>query len=193
MKFFLKLISYTFLLFGAIVFGLTSLAQAQVRSLNLEEMVKHSGTIVVGQVLNVHQDHHPQYQNIAVTMVTVKVTEALLGKPGKEFTFMQYGGTGKQAIADLPKYRVGEEVMLFLHPESKVGFTSPVGAGQGKFTIEADENGQHIARNEQGNRSLFQHLAPHKGMQRQSLQVLASPQAPLKLESLTSLVKDLLK
>jgi hypothetical protein len=38
----------------------------------------------------------------------------------------------------LPAHRVGEEVLLFLYPESQYGFTSPVGAGQRKFVVGDD-------------------------------------------------------
>jgi hypothetical protein len=34
------------------------------------------------------------------------------------------------------RYRVGEQVLLFLYPNSRLGLTSPVGGAQGRFAID---------------------------------------------------------
>ena len=38
-------------------------------------------------------------------------------------------------VPGLPRYGVGEEVVLFLRGESGRGFTSPVGLGQGVYRV----------------------------------------------------------
>src|SRR5262249_41569655 len=85
---------------AGLMLTLSSSPFGQVRSINLDEIVKYSNTIVVGKVIDVREGHHPQYQNIAVTFVTVKVASALRGTPGETFTFMQYGGIKNRVIAD---------------------------------------------------------------------------------------------
>jgi hypothetical protein len=36
----------------------------------------------------------------------------------------------------LPRWAVGDQLVLFLHPESRRGFTSPVGLGQGAYRVD---------------------------------------------------------
>src|SRR5690349_1533672 len=108
------------------------------RRLDLATMTERAGTIVSGRITQIRAGAHPQYRNIGVLFVTMKVEEVMKGAPGETFTFMQFtgqkldnnGGKGlsaAQPLPDMPSYRVGEEVVLFLYPPSSVGFTSPVG------------------------------------------------------------------
>ena len=77
----------------------------------------------------------------------------------REVSFMQYGNSNTQYIADMPKYNVGEEIVLFLYPESKLGLTSPVGQGQGKFIVRNDlRSGQRMLLNDRSNYNLFARL-----------------------------------
>ena len=39
---------------------------------------------------------------------------------------------------------VGEESLLFLYPESALGFTAPVGLGQGKFLVRPSEGRDNL-------------------------------------------------
>ncbi|HEX4946204.1 MAG TPA: hypothetical protein VFZ34_06060 [Blastocatellia bacterium] len=132
---------------------------ANSRSVNLAEMTSHAGRIVHGRVVEVREGVHPLHGQIAVTFLKVQVIEMLKGGAAREVTFMQYGNSTNQYVAHQPKYRVGEEVVLFLYPESKLGFTSPVGQGQGKFVVREDaRSGQRILQNEHLNRALFDRL-----------------------------------
>lgn len=141
-----------------LLFGVVS-GWANSRSVNLAEMASHAGRIVHGRVSEVRDGVHPQQQRLAVTFVKVQVVEMLKGGAAREVTFMQYGNSRNQYVAHLPRYSVGEEVVLFLYPESKLGFTSPVGQGQGKFVVHHDtRSGQRVLRNEQMNHALFARL-----------------------------------
>ncbi|HEX4945247.1 MAG TPA: hypothetical protein VFZ34_01120, partial [Blastocatellia bacterium] len=85
--------------------------------------------------------------------------EMIKGGAAREVSFMQYGNSVTQYIAHMPKYNVGEELVLFLYPESKLGLTSPVGQGQGKFVVQHDtRSGQRILRNDRFNHALFARL-----------------------------------
>lgn len=146
-----------FLLSFLTFLSLSSLANS--RSVNLAEMTSHAGRVVHGRVVEVREGVHPQHQHLAVTWVKVQVVEMLKGGAAREVTFMQYGNSTNQYVAHLPKYSVGEEVVLFLYPESKLGLTSPVGQGQGKFVVQTDtRSGQRVLRNEHLNHALFARL-----------------------------------
>ncbi|MGH7150042.1 MAG: hypothetical protein ACREIU_05065, partial [Planctomycetota bacterium] len=77
--------------------------------------------------------------NIA-TAVRVEVSRAFKGTAG-EIEFRIPGGViGDRGllVPGMPAFSVGEEVLLFLTPESSTGIRLPVGLGQGKFRIERD-------------------------------------------------------
>lgn len=120
---------------------------AQVLPVTLKEMVQSASIIVTGRVVEVREDRHPHYRRVGVTYVTVEVEEMLKGAANGQtrHTFMQFGSMGLTRISELPTYRVGEEVVLFLYPESEYGFTSPVGGGQGKLYLQRDpQTGRRI-------------------------------------------------
>ncbi len=132
---------------------------ANSRSVNLAEMTSHAGRVVHGRVVEVREGVHPLHEQVAVTFLKVQVIEMLKGGAAREVTFMQYGTSTKQYVAHQPKYSIGEEVVLFLYPESKLGLTSPVGQGQGKFVVRNDaRSGQRVLLNEHLNRALFARL-----------------------------------
>ncbi len=132
---------------------------ANARDVNLAEMTSHAGRIIHGRVVDVRASVHPQQPRMAVTLIKLQVIEMLKGGAAHEVTFMQYGTSTQQYVAHLPKYSVGEEVVLFLYPESKLGLTSPVGQGQGKFVVRNDSrSGQRVLQNEQLNAALFARL-----------------------------------
>ena len=144
-----------FLLFTFLV----SPVLANTRSINLAEMTSHAGRIVHGRVVEVREGSHPQHEGIAVTFIKIEVTEMIKGGAVREVSFMQYGNSNTQYIADMPKYSVGEEIVLFLYPESKLGLTSPVGQGQGKFIVRNDlRSGQRMLLNDRSNYDLFARL-----------------------------------
>src|SRR5436190_16158123 len=119
-------------------------AAAVGRRLDLATMTAHAGTIVAGRIVALRTGSHPQYHNIGALFVTLQVSETLKGSPTDRLTFMQFAGRAAassaagrvsmaQTLPDMPSYRVGEEVVLFLYPASSAGFTSPVGGEQGKY------------------------------------------------------------
>ena len=69
------------------------------------------------------------------------------------------GSPGASEVEGVPSFRPGEEVIVFLYPESSAGLTSPVGLGQGKFTVRRDKHGARFAFNDMGNRGLFRGLS----------------------------------
>jgi len=114
-------------------------ARAQQAPATFAELVESAGTILAGRVLEVREEPHPQYPYLIVTRVTLTVERAFKGEiKGRSFTFFQIGGSKTFRPFHLPGYREGEEVVLFLYPESRYGLTSPVAGAAGKFRIFQD-------------------------------------------------------
>jgi hypothetical protein len=74
------------------------------------------------------ENDHPE--SVAITF---HVENAIRGvTPGEYLTIYQWMGVWSSG----QRYRVGEHVLLFLYPPSKLGLTSCVGGGLGRFDID---------------------------------------------------------
>ena len=118
-------------------------------SMTTVEMVKASEWVVRGTVESVRSDWNESHSMI-YTRTTLRVTECYGPKPKqcpKTLVVRQPGGrvgTRVCAVPGMPRYRVGEDVVVFLERARSVGSGKgapeyqPVGAVQGKYTVTAD-------------------------------------------------------
>lgn len=148
--------------------GSSAFAQRTV-SVNLERMVRQAGVIVHATVAAVDPGQDQQSKQF-ITTVTLNIRENFYGAPQQTYTFRQYGGKANGIVfypAGSPKYRIGQELILMLYPPSYRGLQSPVGAGQGVFTVQPNgrEGGKRIA-NSQANRDLFKGITQKNTMAR---------------------------
>lgn len=91
-------------------------------------------TIFSGTVTRI--DHHAATSGAPVETVSITfhVENAIRGvTPGENLTITQWIGLWSAG----QRYRVGERVLLFLYPRSKLGLTSCVGGEIGRFTVDA--------------------------------------------------------
>ncbi|HJQ99493.1 MAG TPA: hypothetical protein VJ826_14355 [Candidatus Polarisedimenticolaceae bacterium] len=131
---------------------------------NLAKLVHDASVIVSGTVSSVRTARTGQLNHVEITL---DVARDIRGNVGRTFTFRQIGlaapegrGQGRTYIGGvpgLPQYREGEQVLLFLGPESHAGFRTTVGLGQGKFDYAAGN-----VQNETANRGLFNALSMSK-------------------------------
>jgi hypothetical protein len=111
-----------------------------VLSLTVDDVTDRAGTIVHGTIVETAPGRDAD--GVAATWVTVDVADCVKGGAGRRLTFKQLGAAEPLAdgslfrVPGLPRYRTGEEVVLFLHEPSARGFTSPVGLGQGVMRVE---------------------------------------------------------
>jgi hypothetical protein len=92
-----------------------------------------AGTIFSGTVTAVARHPATRGQAVETVAITFLIENAIRGAtPGEELTISQWIGlwSGGQ------RYRVGERVLLFLYPTSKLGLTSCVAGRMGRFTID---------------------------------------------------------
>ena len=122
-------------------------AAAVVKEMNLEQLCAHAATIFAGICVSAESD-----DAVAVSY-TFKVYHCFKGAPSDTVTVRMHKTAA--ALARAPVYRPGQEVFLFLLPESPQGFTSPVGFGQGSFHITRDPDGKRMVANERDNLRLL--------------------------------------
>lgn len=109
---------------------------SQVLELSLKEMTNESNRIFIGSVIKVNSslDNNKQYS----TYTEFNVENVIKGEINKTIVIKQFGGKiGKKQIylEHIKYFKVGENVLVMLYPESKLGFTNPVGLNQGVWTI----------------------------------------------------------
>jgi len=99
-----------------------------------------SDRVVAGRITKITAAEDPRNGYIYST-VTIAVSQAVPEQlAGREYNFRMIGGehNGRvQYIADYPKLRVGNDVVLFLNADTAGVFGPTVGLGQGVFYLES--------------------------------------------------------
>jgi len=100
-------------------------------------LTRAAGTIFSGTVMSVHRIAAKRSGEVETVQVSFRVEHAIRGtQTGQRLTIREWAGLWNSG----ERYRVGDRLMLFLYPPSKLGLTSPVGGPQGRFAV--DKNGQ---------------------------------------------------
>lgn len=101
-------------------------------SLDLEEIASASDRIFAGKCIKIEEIENDSEADLPVVKYTFSITEGLKGIGEKqEISFKQWQPTVRSA-----GYELNKKYVLFLHPNSNLGLTSPVGFAQGQFHIK---------------------------------------------------------
>jgi hypothetical protein len=96
-------------------------------------LARSAGTIFSGTVTAIARQPATRGQAVETVAITFHIENTIRGAvPGEDLTISQWSGlwsTGQ-------RYRVGERVLLFLYPPSKLGLTSCVAGGIGRFAVD---------------------------------------------------------
>jgi hypothetical protein len=94
--------------------------------------LRDSAKIFSGTVLRVEHHNSDSSSALATTRIVFRVDEAILDvRRGEAVTIDEWAGLWQSG----ERYRVGERVLLFLYPPSRLGLTSPVGNHAGRFPV----------------------------------------------------------
>jgi len=105
----------------------------------LRQLVRAAGIIFSGRVTFIGQAASFARPYRAPTAITFQVEHAIRGtSKGKRLTIHEWAGLWTSG----ERYRVGQHVLLFLYSPSKLGLTSPVAGGMGRFPM--DSRGQIV-------------------------------------------------
>lgn len=101
---------------------------------DLRAVVRRSGTIFVGRVTSIETPHKTCC--LTAVRVTFRVEQAMRGdvRVGEHFSIREWSGLWNAG----PRYRIGERLVLFLYPTSKLGLTSPVAGKWGRVPVARD-------------------------------------------------------
>ena len=131
------------------------LGAASVERINLFEMVRVADRIFWGRCLQAESGREPS-TGLAATTYTFEVLRGLKGAhAGDSIRFRQLSGGPAGGIRGLPEFSAGQEILLFLYPDSRLGLTSPVGLAQGMFRVGKGGRGAQFVLNRVGNANLL--------------------------------------
>lgn len=163
-----------------------------VRTVNLPEMVELADRAFVGRCVATRS--LDLGIGLPVTEYTFLVTRGLLGVASDDrVVFRQVTGSSRQGkgIAGFPGLKKGQEVLLFLYPDSRKGLTSPVGVQQGVFSV-TEETGELQVVNSLNNSNLGSGFsvreAQQMGLSQEELEALQSP-GPIPLRNMEASVQ----
>jgi len=97
------------------------------------QFLRAAGMIFSGTVTHIERRPASPGYSVETIAVTFHVESGIRGAtPGENLTITQWVGLWSAG----QRYRVGERVMLFLYPNSKLGLTSCVGGQLGRFAVD---------------------------------------------------------
>lgn len=100
----------------------------------LFQIIHAAGTIFSGRVTAIARVPDPGNHGPQTVAITFRVERAIRGAvAGQDLTITQWIGLWTAG----QRYRVGERVLLFLYPPSKLGLTSCVAGPLGRFAVDA--------------------------------------------------------
>ena len=151
---------------AACLLGLAFAIPAQATSvlpLYLDEIVDQSAVVFQGVCMENRSARDPA-TGMIVTYTTFQVVDKLKGAVGATHTIKQIGGElpGERVgfkIQSVPTFAVGESYVVFLAGVSQAGFSSPIGLGQGRFTVVARPGGLEVT-NGRDFKELTSRIAP---------------------------------
>ena len=181
--------------FFSILFLLAYVPQihaTRVRLVNLEEMVRYADRIFWGVCIRT-KVLEQEKMGLTVMEYTFKVREGFKGvMTGERITFRQilYLGSARIPLAGIPIYKNGSDLLLFLHGDSSIGLTSPVGMGQGLFRIMTLGDGRLGVVNVLENANLFYNTDTGEAIR--SLQRLSVVgEKAIAMDDLASMISDI--
>jgi hypothetical protein len=119
-------------------------AASSVLPLNLNQII--AGAQHIAHVRCIGNDVAPDATVGVVTVSTFVVLDRARGAGGATFVVRQPGGERQGLVVDyhVPKFRIGDEYVLFVPAASRLGLASPVGFAQGTFAVVPGPAGKTV-------------------------------------------------
>ena len=127
---------------GVYVFSAVIACATTILPVDFSQMVAESELIVVGRVTAIRSQETAGRRTIE-SFVTVDVTDALKGQPGRAVVFRVPGGQVgryRRVMVGAPEFDEGDEVVLFLNGNGPV-VPMPYGLSQGVYRIQRGASG----------------------------------------------------
>ncbi len=145
MRKFLRLSPRWLGLWAIIAFSMISSGATSLKVMNLEDLVGHSQRIFSAVCQSVSSGFDEN--NLPYTRYSFRVTDSIHGVANQQVVVIKQFGLAEPIQLDngltqitriegMPRYVPGQEYLLFLNRESRLGFSSPIGLIQGAFRVQ---------------------------------------------------------
>ncbi len=141
-----KTLAFGTILVATVALLTPAVEATSVKAMNVGDLINNSKNIVIGQVVNVTDGFDAN--NLPYTDVTVAIAQQLKGNAKGTYTFRQFGLDKPREVGGrtyigvspdgFPRFKQGEDVVLFLYAKTSLGFESATGLMQGKFVISGE-------------------------------------------------------
>ncbi len=132
-------------LWTIIAFSTIPSAATSLRVMNLQDLVGHSQRIFSAVCQNVSSGFDEN--NLPYTQYSFRITDGIHGVTNQQVVVIKQFGlsepihqdngvTRVSRIEGMPQYIPGQEYLLFLNQDSRLGFSSPIGLLQGAFWVQ---------------------------------------------------------
>lgn len=110
-----------------------------VLALHLDEIVDTAAVVFQGKCID-NRTERDAATNLVVTYTTFEVQDVLKGPVSTIHVIKQIGGSLPDEmltyeVHGVPTFSIGQSYVVFLAGVSSAGFSSPIGLGQGKFSV----------------------------------------------------------
>ncbi len=194
-----------------IAFSTISLEATSLKVMNLEDLVGHSQRIFSAVCQNVSSGFDEN--NLPYTRYSFRVTDSIHGVANQEVVVIKQFGSSEpiqldngvtrvSRIEGMPRYTPGQEYLLFLNQESRLGFSSPIGLLQGAFRVQGQGTSRMVVNGMRNANLLFDTRKSMQQRVRERQQNLSRPapvslpdevvRGPVSYDNLTRLVRGLL-
>jgi len=123
-------------------------AATSVLPVGLDKMVADASVAFEGTCSGNRTERDPA-TNLVATYTTFAVHDVLKGQVGATYEIKQIGGSIPGGLTykvdGVPRFREGQDYIVFLPGVSAAGFSSPVGLEQGRFVVTPTTNGREVA------------------------------------------------
>jgi hypothetical protein len=131
---------------------------ASVRPLTLDQLIDQSTTVIEATAV-ANRSERDEKTGYIVTYTTFAVKDVLKGTAEKTHVIKQIGGVLLAEgmgfkVSGIPKFTEGQDYVVFLAGVSTIGFSSPIGLGQGSFRVDRDTQGMAKVSNGRDFRSM---------------------------------------
>jgi hypothetical protein len=102
------------------------------RPTEFQALLRPAGYVFAGRVSAIEYLHPKANNEVATVRITFRVEQGVRGtNSGSTLTIREWAGLWNAG----ERYRIGERLFLFLYPPSRLGLTSIVGRGMGRFAV----------------------------------------------------------
>lgn len=120
---------------------------SKVRLVTVEEMTDRAAKIFYGRCIGIDYVESDSVPG-KIGVYTFKVEQPIKGEVSAVETVRMIDATGEMTLDGARTvFAEGERAVLFLYGENAQGLTSPVGLGQGRFTVFEDKQGRKLVTN----------------------------------------------